>query len=78
MALTKGASEYIQPLMIIYDPLLKLLPPAVYRLQLMEVLNSSNRGRRLPRPLSRIYKSLRRYKGAYDFCPARDLCILFT
>ena len=38
MALTKGASRYIQPLMIIYDPLLKFHPPAVYRLQLMKVL----------------------------------------
>ena len=38
MALTKGASGYIQSLMIIYDPLLKLHLPAVYRLQLMKVL----------------------------------------
>ena len=38
MALTKGASGYIQSLMIIYDPLLKLHLPTVYRLQLMKVL----------------------------------------
>ena len=38
VALTKGASRYIQLLMIIYDPLLKLHPPTVYRLQLMKVL----------------------------------------
>ena len=38
VALTKGASGYIQPLMIIYDPLLKLHLPAVYGLQLMKVL----------------------------------------
>ena len=38
VALTKGTSGYIQPLMIIYDPLLKLHLPAVYGLQLMKVL----------------------------------------
>ena len=38
MALTKGTSEYIQPLMFIYDSLLKLHLPAVYGLQLMKVL----------------------------------------
>ena len=38
MALTKGASEYIQPLILIYNPLLKLHLPTVYGLQLMKVL----------------------------------------
>ena len=38
MALTKGASGYIQPLMIINNPLLKLHLPTVYGLQLMKVL----------------------------------------
>ena len=38
MALAKGTSGYIQLLMIIYDPLLKLHLPTVYGLQLMKVL----------------------------------------